>query len=69
MTDIKRGDRVRAPDPDSGAEVVGHFQSVTDPADGLEVPHDGDTRTADGAWLRLDDGTSLKVAYGTMRRA
>ena len=69
MTDIQKGDRVRAPDPDTGEEIQGHFQTVADPADGIDVPQEGDTRTADGAWIRLDDGTSLKVAYATMRRA
>jgi hypothetical protein len=69
MADIKRGDRVRAPDPDTGDDIVGHFQTLADPDDGLDVPREGDTRVADGAWIRLDDGTSLKVVFGTMRRA
>jgi hypothetical protein len=69
VTQIKKGDRVRARDPDTGEDIVGHFQAMADAHDGIEAPHQGETRTADDAWVRLDDGTSLKVACATMRPA
>ena len=69
MTDYKSGDRVRALDPDSGEEIEGAFLKVANPDEALEVPHEGDTRKTDAAWIRLDDGTTLKVVYHRMRPA
>jgi hypothetical protein len=66
MTDFERGDRVRAPDPDTGEELRGTFIEVDELDDGIDVPQAGDTRKAGAAWMRLDDGSALRVAYGRL---
>ena len=69
MTQFENGDRVRALDPDTGAEIEGIFERVADADDALEIPLEVGARTTDAAWIRLDDGTSRKVVYHRMRPA
>lgn len=69
MTEFKNGDRVRALDPDSDEEVEGMFLRVADPDEALEIPREGGTHRSDAAWIRLDEGTTLKVVYHRMRPA
>ena len=69
MTVFAKGDRVRAPDPDTGDEIVGEFLVAADQQDGLEVPLAGDTRIADAALIRLDDDTIVRVVYAKLRSA
>ena len=69
MTEFKNGDRVRALDPDSDEEVEGVFLRVADADEALEIPREGGTDRSDAAWIRLDEGTTLKVVYHRMRPA
>jgi hypothetical protein len=69
MTEFSNGDRVRAPNPDSGDEVEGTFLEVADPDQALEIAFESGVRKTDAAWIRLDDGSTLKVVYHRMRPA
>jgi hypothetical protein len=69
MRDFKQGDRIRALDPETFSEVEGSFRGLADPRDTIEVLLESGSAETPGAWIELDDGTSLRVAYHQLRPA